>query len=457
MGKIAARLNFLKAFEKPSVRGAAWTITGFGASQILRFGGNLILTRLLIPEYFGIMAVVNSLRMGLELLSDIGIGQSIVQNPNATKPDFLNTAWTLQILRGFFIFGLIFLAAWPVSSFYNEPILLPVIMITGLSSAIQSFTSTKYGLMRRFLKLGWVTGIDFGTSICGLSAMIIWAWISPSVWALAFGGLAGPVFRVVVTHLFLPGPSNKLCWNREVLQEIASFGRWVMVASMTMFFSEQADRFIFAKLLSFSTLGIYTVAYSLALLPQQIVKQLNSSVIFPVVSQNASMPRLDLRLKILSRRRVIVFPFASALAVLSAFGDILISTLYDYRYADATWMFSILSLGVWFSVLFYTSVPCLLGIGKPIYTAQGNFIRLLTILIGIPVGFNMAGEFGAILAVSISDLPAYLAVQYGLFREKLVFLRQDIPATALLVVSFAILLAVRFSLGWGTPFDVLFS
>jgi O-antigen/teichoic acid export membrane protein len=455
MWKIAARLKFVKALEKPSVRGAAWTIAGFGASQILRFGGNLILTRLLVPEFFGIMAMVNSLRMGLDLLSDIGITQSIVQNPNATKSDFLNTAWTLQIIRGLFIAAFIMLMAWPISSFYQEPLLLPVILITGGAALIQSLTSTKLWLLNRYLKLGWFVSLELGSSFLGLCAMIIWAWFDPSIWALAFGTVMTPLIKVSASHFLIPGDGNRLCWNRKYLDEIVSFGRWIMVASATIFLADQADRFILAKLLSFSVLGVYTIAITLAQLPQKIMKQLNSRVIFPVVSQNADMPRSDLRRKILSRRKLIVFPAAIGVAVLSSFGDILISTLYDDRYLDATWMFSLLSLGIWFSMLFYTSIPCLLGVGKPFYTAQGNFMRFLMVVIGIPVGFNVAGEFGAIFAVAISDVPAYLGIQYGMWRERLVFWNQDILATTLMVICFSLLIAVRLSLGMGTPFDLL--
>jgi O-antigen/teichoic acid export membrane protein len=455
MRQIAARLNVFKALEKPSVRGAAWTIAGFGASQMLRFGGNLILTRLLVPEFFGIMAIVNGLRMGLDLLSDIGITQSIIQNPNATKTDFLNTAWTLQIVRGLFIAAFIMLMAWPVSNFYEEPLLFPVILITGGAAIIRSLTSTKLWLLNRSLKLGWFTTLELGSNFLGLCAMIIWAWFDPSIWALAFGTVVTPVVKAATSHLLIPGPNNRLCWNRDYLNEIVSFGRWIMVSTATIFFAEQADRFILAKLLSFSVLGVYTIAITLAQLPQKIMKQLNSRVIFPVVSQNADMPRSDLRLKILSRRKSIVFPSAIGVAILSSFGDLLISTLYDDRYLDATWMFSLLCLGIWFSMLFYTSIPCLLGVGKPLYTAQGNFMRFLMVVIGIPIGFNLGGEFGAIFAVAISDFPAYLGIQYGMWRERLVFWKQDFLATALMVVCFSLLIAVRLSLGMGTPFDLL--
>ncbi len=94
MESTLAKFRSFASPQKPAVRGLLWTMTAYGSNQILRFATNLILTRLLMPEVFGLMALVNSLRVGLELFSDLGIVQNIVQSPRGDRPTFLNTAWT---------------------------------------------------------------------------------------------------------------------------------------------------------------------------------------------------------------------------------------------------------------------------------------------------------------------------------------------------------------------------
>ena len=74
------RLGNMSSLKKLAIRGTIWTIVGYGASQILRFGSNLILTRLLFPKLFGLMALLNTFIIGLHLFSDIGIGTIIIQN-----------------------------------------------------------------------------------------------------------------------------------------------------------------------------------------------------------------------------------------------------------------------------------------------------------------------------------------------------------------------------------------
>src|SRR5579862_3244895 len=103
-----------------AVRGTVWTIVGFGSSQVLRLAFNLILTRLLFPELFGLMALVWAILYGITLFCDIGIGPAVVRDPHGDTPVFLNTAWTLQILRGFGFALLCLLLAYPAAFFYGD-------------------------------------------------------------------------------------------------------------------------------------------------------------------------------------------------------------------------------------------------------------------------------------------------------------------------------------------------
>ena len=83
-----------------ALRASAITMGGFVASQALRLASNLVLTRLLFPEAFGLMALVTVFVMALVMLSDIGTGPAIMGSRRGDDPAFLDTAWTIQILRG---------------------------------------------------------------------------------------------------------------------------------------------------------------------------------------------------------------------------------------------------------------------------------------------------------------------------------------------------------------------
>ena len=73
---------------------------GFGASHCLRLGFNLVITRILYPELFGLISLVYTIVSGLTFFCDVGITPAAVRDPRGGDRDFLNTAWTMQIVRG---------------------------------------------------------------------------------------------------------------------------------------------------------------------------------------------------------------------------------------------------------------------------------------------------------------------------------------------------------------------
>jgi len=111
-------------YSKKAFHAATFVILGFGFSQVIRLFSNILLTRLLIPEFFGIMALSQVVFQGLGLFSDLGIGQGIIRSNRADEPQFLNTAWTLQVIRGFVLFLLVLIVAYPVSLFYEKKIII---------------------------------------------------------------------------------------------------------------------------------------------------------------------------------------------------------------------------------------------------------------------------------------------------------------------------------------------
>ena len=96
-------------------RAASWVVIGTGASQLLRLAGNVGLARLLAPEMFGLMTLVNTVLRGLYLFSDIGIGPNIVQHKRGADPDFLRTAWSLQAVRGTVLWLILLALAHPIT------------------------------------------------------------------------------------------------------------------------------------------------------------------------------------------------------------------------------------------------------------------------------------------------------------------------------------------------------
>ncbi|MBR8830900.1 MAG: hypothetical protein N5P05_000176 [Chroococcopsis gigantea SAG 12.99] len=445
----------MSSLKKLAIRGSIWTIFSYGATQLLRLASNLILTRLLVPELFGMMALVSTFITGLQMFSEIGVGPNIIRNPRGNEPDFYNTAWTIQVIRGFCLWLCSLLISWPLAIFYHQPQFLWLIPIVGFSTVIAGFNSTGLSALNRKMALGKLTLFELGIQVTSLTVMLILAKLKPTIWALVIGNLVSAILKMIISHRLLPEIKNRFAWEAEAKKDLISFGRWIFVSTAMLFLASQSDRLILGRLLSLPTLGVYTVALTFADLPRQIGAALSFKVVFPVVSRYVNEGSEVLRLKILPKRKQIVIGLGFLLSLLACFGDFLITKLYSYQYHDAAWMLPILALGIWPTILFQMSNPLLIAIGKPVYGAAAQSAKLFYMVVFLPLAFHKMGVFGAIIAIALNDIPSYLAVAYGMEREKSTIIYDDLQITVLLITFIIIVLAVRFYVGLGLPIDSL--
>ena len=130
------------------LRRLGWVAITFGGVQFLRLLSNIILTRLLDPSVFGLMALVVAFRVGLELVTDVGVSQNIISNPHGAEPRFYDTAWTLQLARNVVLVFVCLALAAPMARFFNNPTLrqiIPVASIFFIFSGLESTSSSCWG------------------------------------------------------------------------------------------------------------------------------------------------------------------------------------------------------------------------------------------------------------------------------------------------------------------------
>lgn len=439
--------------RKLAVRGAAWTVVGFGGAQVLRFAFNLVLTRLLYPELFGLMALAFTVIAGLNLFSDIGTLAIVVSNPRGADREFLNTVWTLQILRGLVLATVFFLIASPVAAFYHDPRLEWVIRTVGLISIIAGFNAMTLFVLRRRMQVRQLVSLELGSQALSGAAMIVWAWISPGIVALIAGSFVSAAVRLIWGHLLEPRMSHRIALDHEALRILYAFGRWLWFAAILGYLASQVDRLILGKMLTLQMLGIYGVALAISELPRGLLGALSSYIIFPAYSQWSGFARADFRARIARSRWPLLAVAGVVVVALTVGGDVIIRLLYDRRYAQAGWMLPLLAIGIWPSALYQTIEGALVTVGKPRYGAFANLAKIIFTAAGIPLAFLWGGVAAAVMVVALNDMPAYGPIGYGLWREKLSNFGQDLKATALLLAVLSALLLARRFLGLGFPFQ----
>ena len=433
----------MSSLKQKAISGSIWVIIGFGTSQFLRLINNLILTRLLVPELFGLMALVNTFIMGLNLFSDVGIKPSIVRSERGEDPVFLNTAWTLQVVRGCGIWICSLIIAFPLARFYDEPKLMWLIPIVGLCSLISGFNSTSLAVLNRNIKTKQVILIRLVTQTITLSTMITWAYFQPTIWALVIGNFVSKMVELYWSHR-ISSIHHHLLWDKEAIKELISFGRWIFISTAMTFLASQSDRLILGKLFSLDMLGVYTVALTFASIPRNIIGKLNNLILMPLFSKKINLPRQEFKEKILHQRQYLLIILAIFVALMFCFGDILIQLLYTQTYKDASWMMPILILGLWPLILNDSIDRLLYVIGKPQYNAIGTCIKFLYMYFLLPFVLTTKGIFRGLIVIAFNDIPIYVITNYGLWKEKFCVIKQDIISSIILILFISILIILRY-------------
>jgi O-antigen/teichoic acid export membrane protein len=401
-----------RSLRSLALRGSAWTIIGFGASQVLRFAGNIVLTRLLFKEAFGLMALVGIFMQGLAMFSEVGIGPAIIQNPRGDEESFLNTAWTIQVGRGLLLWLASFAIAWLAARFYAEPMLQWLIPAVGFSALIGGLNSTSIFTYNRHLAIGRLTVVELISNFVGLLLTIAFAWWYRSVWALVWGGVLTAIVKLALSFAMMPNHRHRLEWDRTATRELFSFGRWIFISTVLTFFALQGDRLIFGKMIPIGLLGVYSIALNLAIVPTAAITRVSGTVVFPAYTRNSGDP--GYLPSVFHRVR---FPLLAVggmtVAGLIASGPILVRLVYRPEYHEAGLFVAILAVGVWFQITESTNGSALLAIGKANWLAACNAVKIIAMLTIIPLGFHFGGFHGALWALVIADSLRYVVAAIG--------------------------------------------
>jgi O-antigen/teichoic acid export membrane protein len=410
--------------ERLALRGSVWIAAGYAGEQLLRLAGNLIVTRLLFPEAYGWMAIVWAVVTGLELLSEIGIRESIVQGGHADDAGFLDALWTLQLARGGLLFAAACALAPALARFYGAPELARLIPCAGSTLLFGGLGSTRLLAQGRELRVARIAALDFAAQAVTVGVMILWAWLHPTVWALAGAPVIGSLARLAGSHALSGGFVQRLRPSREALARTLQIGRFLVFSTALGFVASQSDRLILGRLISPELLGVYSVAFFLSEGVAQLAVRIGQRVLHPTFRKAAGAGALAGVYRRTRRQLALaLLPIAGAVLV---HGDLVVGLLYDARYQAAGWMLEMLALRIATSALLPPAAAVLLALGDARTELGAAAARALWLVAALPTGFFWAGLEGAVTAVAAADLVRLPILWRGLARHGLLDLRAEL-------------------------------
>lgn len=414
----------------------------FGLSQVLRLISNVILAHLLAPAIFGAMTLINTLRTGVDLLTDIGVRQNIIVSPDGDKPPFFNTAWTLQLIRGagLMVFGMA--TAWPVAQLYGKPELFLMLLASSSIFLIGSMSSPGRYLLLRHRKVGKIALFDLGTQVCGMAISILFALLMPTVWGTLWALIASTALVTVISYSLIDRRQLKFMVSDDYARAILHFGKWIFVSSLIFFVATNFDRLYLPTVIPLALFGVYGIARVVGDAGTVLVQKIGEAVILPAVARlgedvHGRLPRIA------RIRRLGLLAIGAGIGCGIAIGDLFVDLVYDERYHGAQVLLPLLLMGTWFSVQSALAEATLLGLSRPQHTAAGNLAKLVWSLILIPIAMSQWGLLAGIAVIAFADAPRYLALLVSQVRAGLNFVLDDLAS--LLTVA-AVALLVRLGL-----------
>ncbi|MBE9593190.1 MAG: lipopolysaccharide biosynthesis protein, partial [Proteobacteria bacterium] len=385
-----------------AVRSGFWVFSLRIVQQLFNLGRLVILARILAPHDFGLLGIALLTMATLETFSQTGFHAALIQKKEDIK-SYLDSAWTVLILRGLILFTILYLIAPYAATFFNAPEAKPIIQVIGVSFFLQAFTNIGVIYFQKELEFNKEFIYQFAGTLADFIVAVSAVLILQNVWALVFGLLAGNAVRLIVSYFIHPY-RPRLSSDLGKAKELFVFGKWILGSSILVFLITQGDSIFVGKMLGVTALGFYQLAYRISNMPATEITHVISRVTFPAYSKlQDNLPKLrEAYLKVLQFTAFLSFPIAGLIFVLAP--D------FTMIFLGEKWMpmvpaMQVLALWGLLRSIGATTGPLFLGVGKPRIAAKLQFARLILLVIIIYPLTIKWGILGTSLAVLLSILP----------------------------------------------------
>jgi len=414
-----------------AISASFWMGGSMAIAQVVRMGGDLILVHLLSPNDFGLVALMGAMIALTESFTQGGLDTSVIRSARGDEEDFLNTAWTIQVIRGLLLWGIVCVLAWPVSTFYGSPQLLTMLPVMSLGLVLNGFTSTSLLFLGRHLSLRVPMLLFLGQQVVAVVVMLAWALVDPSVWALVAGSLAGIAFISGLSHFAVPNMKVRFRWEPAAWREILHFGKWIFAGSMVGSLGSQMDDLVLGRLAPMSSLGVYDISAKYPFVIRRAVFLFARYLLLPTLSKHHQQDPKTFPDRVAETRSVFSLIGLVPILVLIFYFPYYFDALFPKEYASAGWICSLLTITIWLTLLKMSAERVLLVLGNSKATAVANVWWLAGSAAGLVAGFLLGGMTGFVLGLAFGSLISHLYVQWALARHGVPILGQDLIHTCL--------------------------
>lgn len=390
-----------------------WNSFGKFGTILIKFISNMVLARLLMPEEFGYIGMLAIFISISDAIAIGGFGQALVQKPNPTHIDY-STVFIWNLFASTFIYGLLFLCAPVVATFYNMPFLCPILRVQSLSIIIHAFVVIQNNQLQKNFRFKEYATRNVLAAVAGTTVAVIMAFMGFGVWSLVAGSLASGIVSVfLLWNMSTWRPTWEFSWKS--FKELFSFGGLIALSDIFDRLYNNIQGLIIGKLFSAKEMGYYSQAYKLEQLPINAFTQTVAQVSFPLFSKLQSDKndvKRALRKNLLALS-YINFPLSAVMIILAV---PLIHLFYGYRWDSAIPYFRIMCLASMVSSMKAMNLNVIKGLGRGklfLFSKLTNRILGVSIII-VGATRGIFGIVWSLVVVSYVELIVYSIINKSL-------------------------------------------
>lgn len=268
-----------------------------------------ILSRLLAPEDYGVVAMAMPFVLFTMIFTDGGMGQSLVRT-DSNRSEVWSTSFWLTILLGLGLGLFIALLAPLAAAFFNEERLLPIILVLSALVVFQAGATIPEAVLRQRHKFGTIAATEMTAVAAGIGTAVFIGMNGGGAWALVGQQLALYILRFVMTFWF-SGFRPRLVYTFKEVKEHLLFGRDVIGANLINYVAQSSDSFVIGKFLGSAVLGIYSMAFLFVRLPMRMIAGPLQYVIYAHLTPLRHNTELMRRIFLLLTRVLAIFLYPS--------------------------------------------------------------------------------------------------------------------------------------------------
>ncbi len=425
------------------IGGFVWKLLERFLAQLITFVVSIVLARMLSPEDYGVISIVLIFIIFADVFVTNGFGTALIQKKDATDLDF-STLFYCSFTISIIIYGVLFIMAPIIASFYKNPILVPVIRIFSLRIPISSYNSIQHAYVSRHMLFKKFFFSTLGGTLLSAFVGIGLAYRGMGVWAIVAQYLVNTVVDTIVLGFTIPW-KLKFQFSKSAAKQLMGYGWKVACAALSGTFFTQLRSLIIGKFYSAADLAYYERGRSFASLATDNVSNAIMSVMFPSFA-NINENKIQVKKKLQQTIRImsyVIFPIIIGIALVAK--DVVRILLTDKWMSSVPYM-QILSISAAVAMIGDVSLQAINAIGKSEATLKLELIKkpmyLLLLLVGIRI--SVLAVAVTMLMYSIYATLANVSTLNKYLEYSLLELLKDIgPAVCLCFFMSGIVLGVQ--------------